>query len=36
MNKVTIKLVYNGPFRLSVDTEEETISNILFGSNGKS
>lgn len=36
MSKVTIKSVYNGPFRLSVDTEEETIGNILFGSNGKS
>jgi len=36
MSKVTIKSVYNGPFRLSIDTEEEVISDILFGSNGKS
>ena len=36
MSKITIKSVYNGPFRLSIDTEDDTINNVLFGANGKS
>lgn len=36
MKKVEIKLLPNGPFRLSIDTEEESIKNVLFGPNGKS
>lgn len=33
MNK--IKALVNGPFRLSVDSEEEIIKDVLFSSNGK-
>ena len=35
MKKVEIKLLPNGPLRLSVDTEEKTTENILFDSQGK-
>ncbi|MDA7847896.1 CDGSH iron-sulfur domain-containing protein [Sulfurospirillum sp.] len=36
MSKISIKSIENGPLRLSVDTSEDTIKNVLFNSNGKS
>ena len=36
MSKITIKSIYNGPFRLSIDTEQESIDDVLFDSKGKS
>ena len=36
MKKVEIKLLSNGPLRLSVDTKEKMIENILFDHKGKS
>ncbi len=35
MSIVKIKALVDGPFRLSVDSEEESIKNILFNSSGK-
>jgi len=36
VSKVSIKLLDNGPLRLSVDTEDSVINNILFDHKGKS
>jgi len=36
MSKVSIKSIDNGPFRLSIDTQEDVTNNILFDSRGKS
>lgn len=35
MSIVTIKSVYNGPFRLSIDTQEDLTNDVLFNSNKK-
>ena len=36
MSKVSVKLIDDGPMRLSIDTQDDKTNNILFGSNGKS
>lgn len=36
MNNIKIKALVNGPFRLSIDSEEESIKDVLFSNNGKS
>lgn len=36
MLKISIKPLEHGPFRLSVDTDEDKVENILFDSRGKS
>lgn len=35
MSKVSIKEIPDGPLRLSIDTNEDTIEDILFDANGK-
>lgn len=35
MKKIKIKFLENGPMRFSVESDEETFSDVLFGSNGK-
>lgn len=35
MSNISIKSIDNGPLRLSVDTKEDAIKNVLFNSNGK-
>ena len=36
MKNIKIKVLENGPIRLSVDSDEETINNVLFDARGKS